>query len=91
VSLLQLNTFLDEVGEMCRLSCVSVAAEHVLDEVGEVCRLSHVSVAAEHVLDEVGEVCRLSLRSLQIVNISRQPFSMLQVGKVMLDKYKIRC
>ncbi len=46
--------------------------------------MSVVRVAAEHVLDEVGEVCRLSLRNLQIVNISRQPFSMLQVGELMV-------
>ncbi|XP_023347244.1 uncharacterized protein LOC111716066 isoform X2 [Eurytemora carolleeae] len=32
---------------------------------------------AEHVLDEVSEVCSVSLKSLRIINISRQPFSML--------------
>ena len=34
----------------------------------------------EHVLDEVSEVCSLSLRTIKIVNITRLPFSMLQIS-----------
>ena len=36
-------------------------------------------VAGEHVLDEVGDVCSLSLKSLKIVNITREPLSMMWV------------
>ena len=44
-------------------------------------RLQHYStrVAGEHVLDEVGDVCSLSLKSLKIVNITREPLSMMCV------------